>query len=191
MSNNPIKICWDFLILVLLIVVCVFVPYHLAFEQEESEAWLIFYYAIDLCFFIDIILTFFTSISDSQEVHEITNRKVIAKTYLGSWFAIDIVSIIPINLAIQFIGIDNEGSLNGEINSLVRFFKIGKLYKLIRLVRLAKVLKLLKSRKTVMAQFTSKMKINSGVERIFFSLVFFLFFFHIMACMFIMLAEFD
>ena len=68
---------------------------------------------------------------------------------------------------------------------------MGKLYRLIRLIRLAKVLKLLKTRTTVMAHFIARMKINQGVERLIFITIFFLFFFHIMACLFIVLTEFD
>lgn len=42
-----------------------------------------------------------------------------------------------------------------------------------------------------MAHFTDRMKINASLERLIFMSVFFLFFFHIMACLFIVLTEFD
>ena len=59
------------------------------------------------------------------------------------------------------------------------------------MIRLAKVLKLLKSKNTVVAQFTQRMKINSGKERLIFFMVFFVFFFHISTCLFIFIASID
>jgi len=102
---------------------------------------MIFYLTIDAFFFVDIILTFFTSINDDKKVYEITDKRTIARTYLRGWFWIDVVSIIPLD----FILLTNTN--NATV--LARFAKIGKLYKLIRMIRLAKVLKLLKKRNTV------------------------------------------
>ena len=64
LSGNPIKIIWDCLILFALVVVGCVVPIHLAFESTETHNWKVFYIIIDICFFIDIVLTFFTSVSD-------------------------------------------------------------------------------------------------------------------------------
>ena len=58
------------------------------------------------------------------------------------------------------------------------------------MIRLAKVLKLLKSKKQV-SQFTQKMRINQGKERLIFFTVFFVFFYHITSCLFIFLGTMD
>jgi potassium channel len=53
-------------------------------------------YAVDICFFIDMVLTFFTAIPDPERTSStITDKKVIAISYLKSWFVIDLISIIP------------------------------------------------------------------------------------------------
>lgn len=70
----------------------------MAFESTETHSWVVFYVVIDICFFIDIILTFFTSVSDDQGINEITNKKKIAVKYLKSWFIIDVISIFPVDL---------------------------------------------------------------------------------------------
>ena len=57
--------------------------------------------------------------------------------------------------------------------------------------RLVKVAKVLKSRDTILSQFTGALKISSGVERMMFFLVVLIFFFHISACMFIVVGQFD
>ena len=77
------------------------------------------------------------------------------------------------------------------MNSIVRFSKIGKLYKLIRMTRLVKVAKVLKSRDNIMSQFGGALKISQGVERMMFFGVVLVFFFHISACMLVVVAYFD
>lgn len=138
-SNNRYKIIWDILVLILVLVVSIIVPTRLAFATSEPLAWVIFYAVTDGIFFIDIIVTFFTSVSDKQRVYEVTEHRKIAIKYLKGWFWIDFVSILPLDLLIW--------REEQEATVLARFARIGKLYKLIRMVRLAKVLKLLKSKK--------------------------------------------
>ena len=98
--NNRFKIIWDILVLVLVLVVSIIVPTRLAFATSEPITWVIFYAVTDLIFFIDIIITFFTSISDRDKVYEITDKREIAVTYLKGWFWIDFVSILPLDLLI-------------------------------------------------------------------------------------------
>jgi hypothetical protein len=183
MQNKLAKIVWDIWILVLLLVISTIVPYRLAFSDQDSVPWITLYSVADTFFFIDIIVTFFTSVTDDQKIYEITDHRIIARKYLKGWFWIDVISILPLDLILL--------SEDQQATVLARFAKIGKLYKLIRMIRLAKVLKLLKSKNTVMTQFTQKMRINAGKERLIFFTVFFLFFFHISTCMFIYLGELD
>ena len=64
MSNNGYKILWDLWILLLLLLISVVVPWRLAFYDESDHGWQITYWVIDSFFFLDIILTFFTSVTD-------------------------------------------------------------------------------------------------------------------------------
>jgi len=48
----------------MLIFISIVVPYRLAFSYKDSKGWFAIYTAIDVCFGIDIILTFNTSFSD-------------------------------------------------------------------------------------------------------------------------------
>jgi hypothetical protein len=180
MSTNQYKIMWDLFVLLLLILVSIIVPWRVAFVDTDNQVWRGIYYTVDGLFAIDIVLTFFTGITSDDDVKEITDPKVIAKTYLRGWFIIDVISVMPMDLFLDL-----------QVNVLVRFTKIGKLYKLIRMTRLAKVLKILKSKSTVVSQFTEKMKINSGVERLFFFFIFFVFFVHIFACLYVFVGYMD
>lgn len=143
MRNNKFKLAWDIFVLSILLIVSMLVPVRLAFATHDPISWLVTYTVVDSIFAIDLILTFFTSISDENKVYEITNKKFIAKQYLKGWFWIDLISIFPVDALL--LADDSSATM------LARFAKIGKLYKLIRMIRLAKVFKLLKSKNTVVS----------------------------------------
>ena len=172
---------WDLYIFGLLLLVCSVVPYRVAFVEEDTETWIILYWLIDICFLIDMILSFFTSVSDESTSTEIVDRKEIARIYLKGWFWIDLAAIFPID---QLLNTLPENS-----NLLFRFFKIGKLYKLIRITRLFQAAKVLKSKDKLLSQYTKEQKIGSGEERMMFFLLFLVFCFHIAACAWIVVAK--
>lgn len=48
-----------------------------------------------MIFLADLVLMFFTTISENDDEEEIDNRYIIAKRYLKGWFCIDLLSITP------------------------------------------------------------------------------------------------
>jgi hypothetical protein len=80
-SNNKYKIYWDVFIILILLFVCAVLPFRITFSkrvEETTGGWEIAYYIMDSLFFVDIVLTFFTSISDStgaEQMTEITDKK--------------------------------------------------------------------------------------------------------------------
>ncbi len=108
-------------------------------------------------------------------------HKLIAINYLKTWFLIDLVSIIPLDL--MFDG--------ANINSVLRFARIGKLYKLIRLVRLVKMIKIMRTNQNTMHNFSERLKISGGTERLGTFTFFFIIFLHVSSCLFIMIAGFE
>jgi len=103
--------------------------------------------------------------------------------YLEGWFFLDLVAILPFD---KFFA-SASGAEN--FNAIARFARIGRLYKIIRMTRLAKLFKILKSKNTIMTQFSTKLKIDHGQERLVFLAFFLLFFFHIAGCFFIIIAQ--
>ena len=75
---------------------------------------------IDFVFVIDIILSFFSAFYDSREAL-VFKKKEIAISYLKSWFAIDFISVFPLN----FIA----NSTVNELGNLARFPRIYKIAK--------------------------------------------------------------
>lgn len=165
-------------ILLELIFISVVVPYRLAFSNHDSKAWTVVYNVIDVCFGIDIFLTFNTSYSDSVNMKEIYDRKKIALNYLKGWFLIDLISIVPFDKLANF----------NNVTAIAKFARIGRLYKIIRMTRLAKLLKLIKSKNTIVTQFSTKLRIDHGMERLVFLGFFLVFFFHMSSCFFVLLA---
>jgi hypothetical protein len=74
-SDDKYKIYWDIFIALLLIIVCVIIPFRLAFIEEYSYSWEVTYYIFDLFFLIDILLTFNTSYTSELRKKEIVDRK--------------------------------------------------------------------------------------------------------------------
>jgi hypothetical protein len=65
-STDKFKIYWDIWIVFLLIFVCIIIPYRIAFIDKETDTWSILFYVFDFFFWLDMILTFFTSVQDPQ-----------------------------------------------------------------------------------------------------------------------------
>ena len=96
-SSSSKKITWDLFVAVLLIIVCLVVPYRITFVPVEDPNVEMAFLIFDAFFFIDMCLSFFTTFPDEEEQTEITDRKAIAWDYLTTWFFIDFVSVLPIS----------------------------------------------------------------------------------------------
>jgi hypothetical protein len=191
-SNNRHKIYWDILIVVLLIFVCVVIPYRVTFIENEIRAWWWFFLLLDLFFLADMVITFLTTIQSKTKMIEITDKKEIAKEYLSMWFWIDLISIFPfddLSKLITYSAINNEPGQGGDnANLLLRTLKIGKIGKMIRLMRLVKVFKILKNKNNLTAHFSKSLEINAGTERIFFSGLIFFFMNHVFGCAWVLIG---
>jgi len=164
-----------------LIFISLVVPYRIAFSEKDGKSWEALYIFIDSCFGLDILLTFNTSYTEEVTTNEIWDRKRIILNYLEGWFWLDIIAIIPFD---KFFS-----NSQGNLNAVAKFARIGRLYKLIRMTRLAKLFKLLKSKNTILTQFSTRLKIDHGQERLIFLGFFMIFFFHMATCFFVIIAQ--
>jgi hypothetical protein len=159
-SDNVNKIFWEMFIAVLLILVCLIIPFRLALDLDLKvdpctgvpspkqdhvglNGWEIFLYLCDSFFFLDLVIQFFSTYLDTEKMLEVEDRKLIAQKYFKTWFLIDFVSIVPFD---RFVHAVTETISNNKSNTLIRVTKIGKIYKLVRLMRLVKILKLMKNK---------------------------------------------
>jgi hypothetical protein len=90
---------WELFITLLLLYTCCATPYVLAFASSESEinsVWDVMdsEFFVDIFFLVDIILNFFFAYYNS-EYELIEDRKKIAYHYLGGWFIVDFLAVLP------------------------------------------------------------------------------------------------
>lgn len=64
--DNSFKVKWDIFIMLILLFSCIITPLRLAFDDDESQAWTIALYTIDILFFLDIVIIFNTIIHDEK-----------------------------------------------------------------------------------------------------------------------------
>jgi CRP-like cAMP-binding protein len=132
--NNIHKIRWDIFVGSLIFLSIILVPLKIGFDYQESALSNAVDNIVDVCFFIDIILTFLSETEDAAG-RPIGRFSRIAKMYLKTWFIIDFMSTIPLDKIVSLSLGDEQQSY--DVRGL-------KLIRVARLIRLAKLLRLLK-----------------------------------------------
>jgi len=142
--EDPVKINWDLFITLILLISCILTPLRIAFGgDEEPLGWEIINNTIDGLFLIDIVVIFSSAYYD-DDYNIIDDRILIGKSYLQSWFLIDILAIIPFERFISAFSSDNEKHSGGNYQEMVRLARIGRMYKLIKMTKLLRILKIIK-----------------------------------------------
>jgi len=108
---------------------------------------------MDFLFFVDLVLTFNTAILDDTNWTIEDHYKTIAKTYLQSWFVIDILSCFPFGLL--------NHSNNPKI-SQAQVQYLAKAYKFIKLIKLTRVMKIMKDKNRFFYYMDEYLKIGTG-----------------------------
>lgn len=128
---------WDSVTMIGLSWTAVVTPVEVAFVDREVRTLFVLNQIITLIFFIDMILQFFLPYETLgvDGIHIVTNRYHIASHYLKGWFAIDVLSIIPL---------DSVGNITGntamEKLKVMRFVRLLRLLKMMRLFRASRIL---------------------------------------------------
>ena len=93
MPNSRFVCIWSFIIGILLIWTAIYLPYRLAFlEDDVPLGFWIMELLIDILFGCDIIINFFIAYYDNENVLVVSKLK-IAQRYLKTWFLIDLLSM--------------------------------------------------------------------------------------------------
>ena len=90
---------WDMLMVLALVFTAAVTPVEVSFLKEGeyiTPLWTI-NRVVDLCFMLDICLTFQLAYQESTENggHWVFNKWTIAKHYLKGWFLLDFLSVVP------------------------------------------------------------------------------------------------
>ena len=159
--QSKFKFGWDLLTTFLLFIICLVMPVHIAFKNE-TDTWCWIYQCMDLIFLIDMIFSFFTTIPHSSTEQEVTDRKEIAVQYLKTWFPIELLAIIPVDLIVSsLMGKPSICGMHGDChtyeeedgapqaNVVLRLPRLIKLARMIRILRMLKVMKLVKNKENL------------------------------------------
>jgi hyperpolarization activated cyclic nucleotide-gated potassium channel 2 len=111
--------------------------------------------------------------------------------YVKTWFLIDLLSIIPINMIL-----DAENPLSASNNNRIstaigKVAKIPKLYRLVRLTKLFRILKMVKKGNVnrITRYFLEKLKVSANIERLIYFVLCFLVLNHLSACIWFLMAK--
>ena len=179
-QDNVYKRYFDALLLVFTLFAALEVPLHLAL-QYPAPPWIrIVNLLYPIIFTIDIITTFFTTITVDGE--EVTSKKRIAIHYLRSWFIVDLIAATPFDLIFA------DGWLSEASNAArsLRLFspRYIQILLLVRMLRIYHIFPFLeKTRK--------KELFNPGLVRLFFTIFVVLIIAHWVACGWMALGKKD
>jgi hypothetical protein len=142
---------------------------------------------VDLLFIVDIFVNFFAAYevpgSNTFEVRP----SVLAKEYLLSWFWVDLIASIPVDLLTIFLK-----AVSGETDDNLKYYKLSRLPRLYRVIKIIRIFKILKLSKynSKFSRVLSKFKLSAGSNRIVKFLSLAIFMVHIIACVWFLQARF-
>ena len=67
----------------------------------EQPVYKVEFFSIDFFFTVDIFLSFFTCIPETENTDEISDKKEIAANYIKTWFTIDLLSVLPFHVLFE------------------------------------------------------------------------------------------
>jgi hypothetical protein len=129
---------WDIVLMVSMLFTCFVTPYEIALLQPAWDTLFVCNRMVDIIFTADLIINFRMMFYNEQEMKLVKDRKLIAKHYIHSWFAIDLLSVIPGYVDWFTVGgdqaADSAAMKVGEIVRLFRLIKMGRMLKASRIV---------------------------------------------------------
>ena len=179
-TSSNFRKTWDILLAVLIVYNALAVPLRLGFDVEGGMGVMIFDMATDALFIFDIFLNFRTTFERDGVL--VDKPSAIAVHYLRTWFVIDLVSALPVDLILLAFGMDTESSSQQyRINKL---FKILKTFRLVRVLRLARLAR-------IMARFRAIFNVKYSILTIFKFFIVVAFVAHWIACFWYLVADLE
>lgn len=158
--EKPFRLGWDFCSMMLILALSVVIPLEVCFfwETEAPLVLVAFTDFLDVFFSLDIVLNFFTAF---HEGHGISGRLVtdfagIAKHYMKTWLAVDLVASFPWLTVINLLGTGQTRNASRSTDAMgmlkvLRYAKVARMMKVLRVLKLASLIQLVEE-KLVAAQ---------------------------------------
>lgn len=134
------RLAWDLFVALVIVYSVVMVPWRIAFESEAQGAWLAVDITADCIFTADIVANFRTGYRNTLGV--VTWQRM-ARHYARRWFAIDLLSVLPIDLIVRLAQGNDQASMDASVTlratRLLRLFRLLRLLRMLRLLRLGRL----------------------------------------------------
>ena len=149
--NGPRKARWDWFVLLLVFYTSITVPFSLGFyafsDPENSKFGFVFDIFVDICFVIDVFVSWRTTYYD-REGALVLDKKLVRRKYICTWFGPDVFASFPYEYLVQLCTI-------GKGMNVPPALRLPSLAKLLRILRLGKKIDRLSSSKMFrILQFT-------------------------------------
>ena len=192
MPDSKFKVFWNIVIIMLLMYTAIFVPYKIAFIENDPQPLVIFEWLVDLIFGIDIIVNFISATEDANSNTLIYSHKTLAANYIKSWFFLDVLACFPFQLFGDIVTQSFPAMKSTFGNKeLLRLARLPRLYRLVRLLRMFKMVRLLRNNETL-STFFDLLSVHPAVLRLLkLVFVYFLYPVHIMGCIWFYVASFN
>eukprot|EP00240_Pyramimonas_obovata_P003281 CAMPEP_0118929934 /NCGR_PEP_ID=MMETSP1169-20130426/6789_1 /TAXON_ID=36882 /ORGANISM="Pyramimonas obovata, Strain CCMP722" /LENGTH=685 /DNA_ID=CAMNT_0006872211 /DNA_START=148 /DNA_END=2201 /DNA_ORIENTATION=+ len=150
--GSPFKWYWDLAQITVLAYVWLAVPLQIGFGLGTHGFAMYCDVAVDLYFFVDIILNFFSGIKvyEAFTIRYIEDLPSIARRYICTWFLLDLLAAVPVDYVLKA----QDGTLGCSLNwngcntpaqtrgSALKLLKALRMFRLLKLIKLARFVKL-------------------------------------------------
>ncbi|KAK3255690.1 hypothetical protein CYMTET_35140 [Cymbomonas tetramitiformis] len=165
------KMRWDKGMMYLLMFLGIFTPFEVAFLTPKLDHYFYLNRLFDLLFLIDMVLSFLVNYHDPEENKVVYDNKKIVQRYLGGWFAVDLISILPFDILVIY---------KAE-------YKKMRVMRLIKLLRLGKASRLIKEEDGDVAEAA----MDYNILNLIMFIVMIVLFSHWMACVWMLVATME
>mmetsp|Transcript_637 Transcript_637/g.1252 ORF Transcript_637/g.1252 Transcript_637/m.1252 type:complete len:834 (-) Transcript_637:33-2534(-) len=147
---------WDLMVGVLLIFIALSTPFEVAFfEETRVDTMFVVGRLIDCLFLIDVCLQFFMAFQTDDRMLGliwVKDNRAIACNYLRTWFIVDVIGMVPVDLILLHIQQSDEGGGVGGARREMKFVR------LLRAMRLFKLLRVLRSNR-LLRRYTDRISV--------------------------------
>jgi len=125
---------WDILAALALVFTATVTPFEVSFLSGGLNGLFWVNRLIDTIFLIDMVLQFFLAYYDEEDDIWIYENRQICMNYLGSWFVVDFLGVLPFDILGIVFDHDNLDKLK-----IIRIVKLLRLAKLLRVLKVGRI----------------------------------------------------
>eukprot|EP00347_Sterkiella_histriomuscorum_P022619 403337800 len=181
MPYSRFRAIWNIILIIMLLYTALFTPYYIAFIDQTTMFEDSLDYMVDILFGVDVFITLISAYEEIDGSIEHRPERIV-KSYVFSWFFIDIAACLPF----QQLNL-NDGS---NYQKLLRLLRLPRLFRMLRIIKILKQIKFLRDSK-IFNSIVKRLKMNAAILRMIQGMAGSVLLTHIFACFWFLSAKFD